>query len=198
MESSRDQLLELLRRAPTTVDELVPALGMTRNGVRAHLSVLERDGLVQRAGVRRAERPGKPPVVYAITELAELRYSQAYAPAFAATVAVLAEGLPQPDLHALFREAGRRLAGTIPATSEPDAVRAADALLRSLGAATTVSQVAGEGALITGAACPLSDVVRHAPGTCELVRSLLAERTGAAVAMRCEHGASPRCRFAVG
>jgi predicted ArsR family transcriptional regulator len=197
MESSRDQLLELLRRAPATVDELVPALGMTRNGVRAHLSVLERDGLVRRAGVRREERPGKPPVIYAITELAELRYSRAYAPAFAATVAVLAEGLPQPELHALFSKAGRRLAETVPATGERDAVRAADALLRSLGAATTVSEAGGRGAVISGAACPLADVVRHTPEGCELVRSLLAERTGADVAMQCEHGASPRCRFAV-
>jgi predicted ArsR family transcriptional regulator len=197
MESSRDQLLELLRRAPATLDELLPVLGMTRNGVRAHLSVLERDGLVRRAGVRRTERPGKPPVVYAITELAELRYSRAYAPAFAATGAALAEGLPRPDLHALFQQAGRRLAETIPATNERDAVRAADALLRSLGAATIVSGDGGSGAHIAGAACPLADVVRHTPEGCELVRSLLAERTGADVAMQCEHGAAPRCRFLV-
>lgn len=197
MESSRDQLLALLRRAPATVDELGPALAMTRNGVRAQLAILERDGLVRRAGVRRVDRPGKPPVVYAITDSAELRYSHAYAPAFAATARVLADELSASDLDSILRAAGRRLAGTIQATTEREPARVADELLRQLGAATSVSDDGAGGALVEGAACPLADVIRRVPQACELVRSLLAERTGCTVTMRCDHGTSPRCRFAV-
>src|SRR5207249_6425780 len=51
--STRGRIVQLLRRATSTVDELAEALGLTDNAVRAHLAILERDGLVQQKGVRR-------------------------------------------------------------------------------------------------------------------------------------------------
>jgi predicted ArsR family transcriptional regulator len=51
--STRGRLVRLLRGAARTVEELAAALALTDNAVRAHLATLERDGLVQQAGVRR-------------------------------------------------------------------------------------------------------------------------------------------------
>ena len=57
----------LLRRSGRTVEELANSQGLTDNGVRAHLAVLERDGIVrQRGSVRRASG-GKPAYVYGLT-----------------------------------------------------------------------------------------------------------------------------------
>jgi predicted ArsR family transcriptional regulator len=47
-------MVTLLRRSGRTVEELARALGLTDNGIRAHLAALERDGIVrQRGSVRR-------------------------------------------------------------------------------------------------------------------------------------------------
>jgi predicted ArsR family transcriptional regulator len=45
-ESTRGRVVTLLRRSGRTVEELARELGLTDNGVRAHLATLERDGVV--------------------------------------------------------------------------------------------------------------------------------------------------------
>ena len=67
-ESTRGRMVALLRRSNRTVEELARALGLTVNGVCAHLAVLERDGIVrQRGSVRRSSDGGKPAYVYELT-----------------------------------------------------------------------------------------------------------------------------------
>ncbi len=52
---TRQQILLLLRRkGPMTAGELSDDLGIGSVGVRQHLALLERDGLVQISGVRRS------------------------------------------------------------------------------------------------------------------------------------------------
>src|SRR5215471_5815189 len=51
--STRGKIVTLLRRESQTVEELARALDLTDNAVRAHLMVLERDGLVRQRGSRR-------------------------------------------------------------------------------------------------------------------------------------------------
>ena len=64
--STRGQVVTLLRRSARTVEDLARALGLTDNGVRAHLAALERDGIVrQRGAVRRGS--GKSAYVYGLT-----------------------------------------------------------------------------------------------------------------------------------
>ena len=68
-ESTRGQIITLLRRSDLTVEELARALGLTDNGVRAHLTILERDGIVrQRGSVRRSSGGGKPAYIYELTQ----------------------------------------------------------------------------------------------------------------------------------
>jgi DNA-binding transcriptional ArsR family regulator len=56
--TTRGQLLVLLRRGSETVAELAAAPGLTAHTVRAHLTALERDGLVRQTGTGRG--PGPP------------------------------------------------------------------------------------------------------------------------------------------
>ena len=64
LETTRGRILGLLRCETRTVEELAQALDLTDNAVRAHLSTLERDGMVRSAGVRRGPGAGKPSTVY--------------------------------------------------------------------------------------------------------------------------------------
>ena len=64
LETTRGQLLSLMRRGPRTVEELAAALELSDNAIRNHLSTLERDHLVRQAGVRRTTGAGKPALVY--------------------------------------------------------------------------------------------------------------------------------------
>ena len=53
LETTRGQLVTLLRRGAQPVDALAQSLRLTPNAVRAHLLTLERDGLVRQRGTRR-------------------------------------------------------------------------------------------------------------------------------------------------
>lgn len=74
---TRQQILLLLRRkGPMTAAELSEDLGIGAVGVRQHLALLERDGLVYISGVRRAV--GRPSHLYALTNAAEALFPKAY------------------------------------------------------------------------------------------------------------------------
>ena len=74
---TRQQILLLLRRkGPMTAGELSDDLGIGSVGVRQHLALLERDGLVQTSGVRRSV--GRPSHLYALTAAAEALFPKAY------------------------------------------------------------------------------------------------------------------------
>ncbi len=78
-ESTRGRLVTLLRRKGHTVGELAEEVGLTSNGVRAHLATLERDGLVRQDGsVRRGSGGGKPAYIYELTPEAEALFPKAY------------------------------------------------------------------------------------------------------------------------
>ena len=105
--STRGKLLDRLRRAPQTVEELAVALGITDNGVRAHLAVLEQDGLVRRGGLRPTAR--RPSQTYRLASGAEALFCHGYVPFFGELLNVLAHKMPRPELEATVRSVGERL-----------------------------------------------------------------------------------------
>src|ERR1041385_5375211 len=74
-DSTRGQIVTLLRSAPCTVEELAGKLNLTDNAVRAHLATLERDGLVRQSGLRRG--PRKPHFTYVLTDEADKLFPKA-------------------------------------------------------------------------------------------------------------------------
>jgi predicted ArsR family transcriptional regulator len=110
-ESTRGRIVVLLRRAGGTVEELARELGLTDNGVRAHLATLERDGIVrQRGSVRRGSGGGKPAYVFELTPDAEELFPKAYEPVLLRLLDVMSERLGPGDSEALLRAVGRSLA----------------------------------------------------------------------------------------
>ena len=110
LESTRGRIVALLRRSGRTVEELARALGLTDNGVRAHLATLERDGIVrQRGSVRRGSGVGKPAYVYELAPEAADLFPKAHAPVLLRLLDVLSERLGPEESEELLRAAGHGL-----------------------------------------------------------------------------------------
>jgi len=199
LETTRGQIVTLLRRSAQTVDELAQALGLTDNAVRNHLSILERDGIVRQEGVRRGQGAGKPAVVYEVHPDAEPLFSRAYEPVLTAVLDVLVAELPAEQAVDLLHKVGRRVGMSAggPASGTLDARAAvAAAVLRSLGGDVDVITEDGT-VVLRGSGCPLSSTVARRPEMCHAVESLVSEIIGAPVRECCARGQRPRCCFRV-
>jgi predicted ArsR family transcriptional regulator len=201
LETTRGQIVSLLRRGARTVEELARAVGLTDNAVRNHLATLERDRIVRQDGVRRGQGVGKPAVLYEVHPDAEPLFSHAYPPVLGAVVDVLVDELPAEQSEALLREVGRRLArdlGGRASGSLEERARAAAAVLNALGGDVDVVRADDGGSLrLQGHGCPLSAAVARRPEVCRAVETLVAEVTGAPARECCAHGERPSCCFAV-
>ena len=64
--ATRGQIVDVLRRRPSSVADLAGELGLSEVAIRRHLGVLEREGLVSATTVRR-RGPGRPSSRYGLT-----------------------------------------------------------------------------------------------------------------------------------
>src|SRR4029078_12103710 len=115
-ESTRGQIVTILRGAPCTVEDLAERLSLTDNAVRAHLSTLDRDGLVRQSGLRRG--PRKPHFTYVLTDEADKLFPKAYDALLNQLIAVLKNRLTPPEIEGVLREVGRAFAADASARSD--------------------------------------------------------------------------------
>ena len=198
-ESTRGQIVTLLRRSNRTVEDLAGALDLTDNGVRAHLAVLERDGIVrQRGSVRRSSGGGKPAYVYELTQEGEDLFPKAYEPTLRRLLDILSDQLGPEESEALLRSVGRRLAEghSTRADSAHARLEAAVEVLNELGGLAELEERDGA-VVIRGYSCPLAGVTPDHPEVCRMAESLVAEVAGVPVHERCDRGERPRCCFEV-
>src|SRR5918993_484942 len=193
---TRGEILNLLRRAPATVNDIGTALGLTQNGVRNHLRSLELEGLVRQGGRRRSGT--RPAAVYELVPRADAVFSRAYIPFVAQLLKVLGERTSRAKLDELMQAVGRGLAAEWPRLrgSLEERVAAAAVLLEELGALVAV-EPRDHGFVIRGHGCLLAEAVHGRPEVCRAMESLLAELTEAPVEECCERGERPRCCFRI-
>jgi predicted ArsR family transcriptional regulator len=198
-ESTRGRVVTLLRRADFTVDELARELGLTNNGVRAHLATLERDGIVRQSGVvRRESGGGKPAYVYELTQEGENLFPKAYEPVLYQLLDVLPERLGVDESEVLLRAVGRLMAKgeTVPTHGPRERLEAAVEVLNELGGLAELE--AQDGAyVIRGYRCPLAALTQEHPEVCRMVETLITELAGVPVYEHCDRGERPRCCFEV-
>jgi predicted ArsR family transcriptional regulator len=199
LESTRGRIVALLRRSGRTVEELARALGLTDNGVRAHLATLERDGIVrQRGSVRRGSGGGKPAYVYELAPEAEDLFPKAYAPVLLRLLDVLSERLGPVESEGLLRVAGRGLVEgeTTPSDGSRARLEGAVEVLNKLGGLAELEE-GEEAVVIRGYSCPLAAVTPDHPEVCRMIEALIADLAGVPVRENCARGESPRCCFEV-
>lgn len=196
-ESTRGQIVTMLRGSPCTVDELAGKLDLTDNAVRAHLSTLERDGLVRQSGLRRG--PRKPHFTYALTAEADGLFPKAYDALLNQLIAVLKNRLDPPEIEEVLREVGRALAADAPIGHDANLqkrVQTALKVLESIGGAAEVEQHEDK-LVICSSGCPLAAAVTIHPEVCRLAETLIAEIVKAPVEEHCDREGRPKCRFEI-
>jgi predicted ArsR family transcriptional regulator len=198
-ESTRGRIVTLLRRSNRIVEDLARALDLTDNGVRAHLAVLERDGIVrQRGSVRRSSGGGKPAYVYELTQEGEELFPKAYEPTLRRLLDILSEQLGPDESEALLRLVGRRLAEEH-STQENGAharLETAVEVLNELGGLAELEERDGA-VVIRGYSCPLAGVTPEHPEVCRMAEALVGEVAGVSVREHCDRGERPRCCFEI-
>jgi predicted ArsR family transcriptional regulator len=196
--STRGRIVTLLRRTGRTVEEFTQALGLTDNGVRAHLATLERDGIVQQQGTVSRGGGGKPAYVYELTPEAEALFPKAYSPVLRQLLDVMAERLGPEETEALLRALGRRIADEriVAANGLRARLEAAVEVLNELGGLAELEE-RNEAFVIQGYSCPLSAVSSHHPEVCRMAAILLTDLAGVPIYEHCDRGERPRCCFEV-
>lgn len=196
-ESTRGQIVTLLRSAASTVEELAQSLNLTDNAVRAHLATLERDGLVRQSGLRRG--PRKPHFTYVLTDEADKLFPKAYDTLLNQLIAVLKNRLTPAEIEAVLREVGRAIAADTSGrrdTSFESRVQSAVKVLEAIGGSAEVERH-GDKIVIRGNGCPLAAAVSVHPEVCHLAETLVAEVVKAPVVEHCNREGRPSCRFEI-
>ena len=196
-ESTRGQIVTILRGAPATVEELASQLELTDNAVRAHLATLERDGLVRQSGLRRG--PRKPHFTYTLTAEADALFPKAYDELLNQLIAVLKNRLQPAEIEAVLREVGRAIAADAPAEADAsldNRVQTALKVLAAIGGAAEVEREENK-LVICSTGCPLAAAVVVHPEVCRLAETLIAEIVKAPVTEHCDRTGRPQCRFEI-
>jgi len=200
LDTTRGRIVTRLQRSELTADDLATQLGLTANAVRAHLTAMERDGIVRRVGTRAGTT--RPAHLFELTPEVEQLLSRAYVPLLLQMVDVFVHALPARQVNALLRRVGGGLAATLSGGRKPSGslearVRQVSTLLNEqLGALTHVERNGGY--VIRGAGCPLSAVTGKYPGVCLAMESAITEIVGSRARECCERDGRPRCCFRIG
>jgi predicted ArsR family transcriptional regulator len=195
-DSTRGQVLGLLRRGVGTVEELSKELRLTDNAVRAHLATLERDRLVERRGTQPGTR--KPHAYYALTSEAEQLYPKAYSTLFNQLLSTLKRRITADELEAILGEVAHSLAAGVSAdASETVEERGQKALvaMESMGGAPELANEDGKLKLSSVTSCPFDVAVSEHPEVCRLAEAFLSEVTGLKVKEHCTKGEHAKCKF---
>jgi predicted ArsR family transcriptional regulator len=198
LDTSRGRIVTLLRNGGLTVDDIASNLNLTANAVRAQISGMERDGVVQRVGLR--PRTTRPSHVFALTPEVEQLLSQAYVPFLTQIVRVFSNALPTEDVDRLMRKLGKEWATELRMDASSGNLRdrvsaASDLLNNELGAVTHVERNGGY--VIRGVGCPLAALTGKHPAVCLAMESLLTEIIGVSIHECCDRAERPKCCFEI-
>jgi predicted ArsR family transcriptional regulator len=170
MQPTRRQILDHLRRhGKGSVKELGDLLGLTSTGIRQHLTILERDGLIE--GHEERGRVGRPALVYSLTAVGDALYPKQYA----SLATLLLEEIRSSDGDAgvqdLLQRAAKRKAephlGRLAGLKLPARVEEVARILEEEG--TLVSAATeGDTIFIHRLTCPYPDVARAHKDLCYL------------------------------
>jgi predicted ArsR family transcriptional regulator len=199
--ASREGIVHELRaRGSVSADELAGTLGVTKQCVRKHLDVLEREGYVEHAAARK-ER-GRPSHVFRLTPKAEELFPKRYDLFAKSLLKQIGEVWGERGLNTIFcgcasqmtAEFGPRLEGL----GFDARVRRLTEMLRESGYEAEAERLADGSYLLTEWNCPQAELAREYRQLCDQELTVYRELLGAEVfrESRIAGGAS-RCAYRV-
>ena len=198
--SSRGRIVALLRQGASTADEMAAELGVTAAAIRAHITAMERDGIVQRAGRRSGTT--RPSLIFALTPEVEQLLSGAYVPLLIELVRQAAARFKPRELRELMRHTGRGLAAAFPRSTVPDAplavrVNEVSVLLNDQFGSTMKVEKSNNHYTMRGFGCPLAVLTGNHPSVCLAIESLIATLIDTGVQECCDRAQRPQCCFLI-
>ena len=182
MQSTRQQILEyLLRQGRATVKELGKLLGLTSTGIRQHLTVLERDGLVDAHEER--GRVGRPTLVYSLTEKADSLFPKTYDALASVLLEEVRSSQGNERLHKLLHKVAERMA--VPYRERVEGkplsgrVRETARIMEEQGCLVDVREAEGDEYYIDEYTCPFPKVAQQDRAVCALHVDFVRILTGA-------------------
>lgn len=181
MQATRQQILDhLYRRGRGTVRDLSSMLKLTATGVRQHLTVLERDGLV--AAQEERGRVGRPAHVYRLTEGGERLFPRNYDTLANLLLEEVRAMAGADALQRLLRRVSARMAERYADRTEghtlAERVEVAASVLREQGCVAEMERH-GDEYLIRQCTCPYPNVARQHRSVCALEVDFVRRMTGA-------------------
>lgn len=198
--STKLQILNVLRRNPSTVRDLALALNVTENAVRTHVLTLERDALVRPHGRRANAR--KPSIVYGLAPDADRLFAKPYGAVLTSVLDEVEERRGDAEVASIACAVGRELARARSARVAPLTGRARVAaivqLINELGGLAELEEKDGH-LFLHGYSCPLVAVVPSHPEICKLTQTFVEDLLGSGTVRECcdRAGDDVRCHFAI-
>ena len=197
-ESTKGQIVTLLRTTAMTVNELSEKLKLTDNAIRAHLMSLERDRLVEQKGTVKGFR--KPHNAFGLTDEARHLFPKPYAFLFNKLVEVLKRALSPVAIEDTLRTAGNEIGKGVASKGKQDLHSRLNYALETLEGLGGAARVVNENGtvMIKSESCPFNEVVAQHPEVCKVAESMIEVIVGTEVKEICDRSASPKCCFRIG
>jgi predicted ArsR family transcriptional regulator len=194
--STKNQILALLRYRPMTVQEMTARLGVTRNAIIVALQDIEAKGLIRRAGAERTGRAGKPAFHYEIVAESFERISPAYE---AISPHLLKGGVQDGDGAAkrFLASVGQSMHAELVSHLKTAGRAGLESTLNFLSSKGAEIEIVrdGEDRIVVSHSCPIGVLVRTDRRICSSIATLLSEATGIEVNDECIYEDKLTCRF---
>ena len=182
MQSTRQEILEILRQErQATVEDLAKRLDLTPMTIRHHLNVLQAQGLVVAAKVRRLQTVGRPRLVYTLTEAADELFPQGYGELARYLVSEVKATMGPDQTREVFQRMAERIAREAPhpapGQSFEERLDQVSRYLERMGFLFTWVRT-DKGYLLTNANCPYRRVAQDHAEVCAMDTTLLRRLLG--------------------
>jgi len=179
VQATRQEILDYLRRhSQATVKELGQHLQLTSTGIRQHLTVLERDGLIEAHEER--GHVGRPALVYRLSPAGDALYPKKYDALANALIEESRNLLGPETLQRLMKNVAARFAepyrARLQGLSTLERAREAARIIQERGCLAECAEEQ-DGVLIRQQSCPFPNVAQRNSAVCaldvEFVRQLV-------------------------
>jgi predicted ArsR family transcriptional regulator len=176
---SRQRVIEILkRRGEASVTDLSRALGLTPVTIRHHLDALMEERVVSQPTSRRKPGPGRPEMVFSLTQKADDLTPRNYGELCACLLSTLSE--TAVDSNWLLASTGRRLFELASPHRKRSGVAAVMAFLEGRGYFPS-HEHSESGSTIVLSNCPYLEAARSFPEICRMDIALISRMVGGEV-----------------